>query len=84
MSASSEWTEWHLTASGWKRGTTKSETEMKLVASPPGSVAKYQYVEEHSGYGKPTERVTQASSPNLKAEDFERLIALHGNCPRYL
>lgn len=84
MSASLEWTEWHLTASGWFRGTTKSETQMTSVAGPVGSVATYQYIEEHSGYGKGTERTQRISGPNVNEEEFERLIGLHGGCSQHL
>lgn len=81
MSASLEWTEWHLTRSGWVQGTTKSETEMKVVANPPGAVATYRYVAEHSGYGKCDERVVQTSVATVAADELERLIGLYGSCP---
>ena len=85
MSASSEWTEWHLTASGWVRGTTKTETAKKIAAPPQSSVAAYQYIEEHSGYGGGTERVVQTStSSKVSADEMQRLLDLFGNCPQSL
>lgn len=35
MSASREWTEWHLTPSGWKSGTNKSDGVGITNSSPP-------------------------------------------------
>lgn len=84
MSASNEWTEWHLTQSGWVRGTTKSETEMSISATPFGSVLVFQYIEEHSGYGKGTMRAIQTSPLGTITDAANRLLLLHGQCPQTL
>ena len=84
MSASNEWTEWHLTANGWTRGTTRTETGMTVLPAPSGSVLICQYIEEHSGYGKGTERVVQSSLPGANIDEVSRLRQLHGHCPHYL
>lgn len=83
MSASLEWTEWHLTPEGWKRGTIKSEKGIQQTGEPVGSVARFQYVEDHSGYGRDTSILTHTSSP-VDLQAFEHLISLYGTCPTSL
>ena len=84
MSASSEWTEWHMTQSGWVRGTTKTETGMQVSTPPPDSIATYQFIDEHSGYGRGTQRVVGPSATSEISEELGRLIKLHGPCPQKL
>lgn len=84
MSASLEWTEWHLTASGWVRGTMKTDSNISVIARPTGAVATFMYSEEHSGYGRSDGKVTQIEPKGPISKDLQNLLRLHGDCPRQL
>lgn len=52
MSASDEWTEWHLTPRGWERGSEKRDfSGVKSSPAPDGSVAVYRYRETLGALG---------------------------------
>lgn len=69
MSASHEWTEWHLTTGGWVRGTEKTDLTFKVVLPPPNALATFIYSEEITFSGRPDEKVTcKWKAPSADAE----------------
>jgi hypothetical protein len=70
MSASNEWTEWHLTPRGWERGTEKLDfSGISEVSPPPDRVLTVRWC-FYLGYslGKPDqyhEEVWHSSDQNL-------------------
>jgi hypothetical protein len=85
MSASKEWTEWHLTLEGWVQGTTKTDSGMKVVAAPEGVLATHQYFEE---VPYTTSRVFSRSTLTWQApsktEEIHTAMARFGPCPKSL
>ncbi len=51
MAASNEWTEYHLTPSGWVTGTEKTDFRRDDVDPPQDRVLTIRYVETLNGYG---------------------------------
>jgi hypothetical protein len=49
MTASREWTEYHLTPAGWMRGSEKTDFDQNEVTPPADRVLTMRYVEEHAG-----------------------------------
>lgn len=45
MAASNEWDEWHLTPSGWVKGTEKTDFALNEVPPPKDRVATFKYQE---------------------------------------
>lgn len=45
MSASNEWTEWHLTPRGWEEGTCKTDFKLTEVSPPEDRVLTTRYWE---------------------------------------
>lgn len=43
MAASNEWDEWHLTPSGWVKGTEKTDFALNEVPPPKDRVATFKY-----------------------------------------
>ena len=84
MSASNEWTEWHLTQDGWQRGTEKEDFK-RIDRDPPKdrvlTVVYRQFLS--SMYSKPEESLNltwRASDEGAIA----RLQAKFGLPPRHL
>ncbi|MBC8641566.1 hypothetical protein IAG25_32605 [Caballeronia sp. EK] len=50
MSASYEWTEWHLTPDGWIRGSEKTDFDRTIVDPPGQRVLTVRFIDENSGY----------------------------------
>jgi hypothetical protein len=81
MAADLEWTEWHLTSHGWIAGTENTGTSLVQRPVPESRVLSLQYIEEHSGYGRPSARWQEqwrSSDPVLIAT----LIAEFGSRPQ--
>lgn len=82
MSASNEWTEWHLTPNGWVQGSCKLDgVEATTVPRPVDAVMSC----THSDY-----RSSVFSKPNIKfsvdwqstdAALIESLLQKFGKCP---
>ena len=84
MSASLEWTEWHLTNTGWVRGTQKTDTNMTHVSYPEGVVATFTYSEEISYFGRPDCKTSEPTIEDSLRADFEAAILKFGQCPQRL
>lgn len=85
MSASDEWTEWHLTPRGWEAGTKlRDHGFIANDPRPADAVLTERYEEEMPYWGG---RWIRDVSRVWGCEDAERIQALlqeHGPCPRKL
>ncbi len=84
MSASLEYTEWHLTPTGWIRGTTKTDSTYKSSVRPLTALATFIYSEEISYFGPADEKVAESWLKGGAASECDAAITLHGECPRHL
>jgi hypothetical protein len=82
MSASDEWTEWHLTPRGWEMGSTRVDfSPTRLVAPPPDRVLTFRYRETLSAG---ISRTSIAKTELWRSEDAVRireLMTKFGSCP---
>ena len=81
MSASNEYTEWHLTPRGWTRGTERVDFSNTQYRDPPRdrvlSIKYYEFMS--SGYSKMEKGVTELFRSEDSVE-VERLLGIHGDC----
>ncbi len=84
MAIRQEWTEWHLTPEGWRRGSTRVQGKGNTWADEPEDrVLSYVYKEVESAGSKP--RVSVEESWRSKtAADVDALLRHHGPSPREL
>ena len=83
MSASREWTEWHLTEDGWVRGTQKTDgCPVKKASIPEGRVLTCVF-KEHVGWASPhRECKTEWDCGNdLRIQNLKDQF---GDCPNHL
>ena len=86
MSATNEWTEWHLTPRGWERGSERQDFGGKKTVTPPEDrVLTVRWVE----YQSEARAKAQLCHENVwKSEDKELLIEkykkIHGDSPANL
>lgn len=85
MSASKEWTEWHLTPKGWQSGTEKIDNGTITKKEPPeGRVISYRFQEEYSSvFSKPAHSVDEIWRCNDDAI-IDELLEKFGDCPERL
>jgi hypothetical protein len=85
MSASDEWTEWHLTQGGWISGSNQVDfSAAKIVPPPQDRVLTCQYFERlSSGAGRMSAGVKDVWRSD-DADLVTSLLELHGACPRSL
>lgn len=85
MSASDEWTEWHLTPQGWLAANNRVDfVGTKLKPDPDGSVAVFRYSEYlGSMLGRMRREVHLVRSSGSK-EEIEVLTKKFGPCPDHL
>lgn len=84
MSASSEYTEWHLTPAGWVRGSTRIDFgNIKIQDAPIDRVLTYTWSENSNGYSPIYTRLEE-SWRSMDAPRVDELIRLHGQPPRRL
>jgi hypothetical protein len=84
MSASKEWTEWHLTPRGWERGTEKVDGVGELRPRPADAVMTNTYRELQSDSHAP---VHKTSTPTWRSADtatIETLLKQFGAPPETL
>lgn len=91
MSLSDEWTEWHLTNTGWFRGS--SQRDFGVITkkeSPKNTVLTCRFREKIYGFqayhGKSTRYVEMAYDQEEKLKDpiVQDLLKKYGNCPEEL
>jgi hypothetical protein len=59
MSASREWTEWHLTPDGWVAGAFKTDSDAADVPAPPNTVLSFCYEEYLAAMGESWQQTCQ-------------------------
>lgn len=83
MTASYEWTEHHLTPTGWIRGSEKTDFSPRVDVDPPEDrVLSVRYIDEQTGYGggQRHEEVWRSDD----AAKMEALLGRHGPAPSRL
>ncbi len=82
MSASNEWTEWHLTPRGWEKGSTKIDFKGTTTKEPPEDrVITYCYSEyQSSGFGS-VDKGHKIVWSSENDEEIDTLTSKHGKCP---
>lgn len=79
MSASYEWTEWHLTPIWWVRGSERTDFGREVVEPPADRVLTVRYIDEHNGYC-----ARQSNSDEWRSQDegaVQSLLDQHGHAP---
>lgn len=84
MTASLEYTDWHLTKDGWLRGSEKTDSGLKLEEPPADRIATFRYSEEISYIGPTEERLEKTWMRRDSSEELKRAIEKYGECPRRL
>jgi hypothetical protein len=84
MAASDEWTEWHLTETGWQRGSEKTDFNSVTREPPPDRACTAVWSEHISSSFSP---LNSDSAMIWKSENLERcesLLKKYGPPPRHL
>jgi len=85
MSASDEWTDWHLTAKGWERGSEKVDVQGVTNREPPPTrVLSCRYHEFQSSAFSKMKVWHDATWMDPDSDLVARMILKHGPCPRKL
>lgn len=85
MSASNEWTEWHLTPRGWERGSEKIDFgEARIKAAPSDCVLSLRYREYMSSVHSKTDRSCAEIWRSNNENSISELITKFGEAPRRL
>lgn len=83
MIKSDEWTIWHLTPSGWIKGSSKTDfLAVNEVDIPTDRVLSYKYREYNSGPNLKTNIEEEYKGENDTL--IEKLLQQFGNCPNEL
>jgi hypothetical protein len=83
MSASKEYTEWHLTPQGWIAGTNRDDFKgTNVIEVPFDRVLTCKYLEEISNGHTPLHISADEIWSSGLADEILRLKKLHGECPR--
>lgn len=86
MSLSDEWCEWHLTPSGWEKGTLKLDhtPSPNPIPRPASAVATWRYEEHQSSSFSQMTRETWKIWHNGNAVQIGQLMKQWGDCPESL
>lgn len=84
MGLSKEWTEWHLTASGWIAGDQKTDFASQQKDTPDGTVLSVRYSEFQVYERGPLKVETQEQWRSPDAEIVSRLVGQFGDPPLHL
>lgn len=83
MAASNEWTEWHLSPTGWKEGDHKRDNGMQSKPPPIDRALTKRWVEKCNGYGPVNGKIEETwRSQDLQL--VERLLMKFGPAPQEL
>jgi len=82
MSASYEWTEWHLTPAGSIRGSERTDFRRDVVDAPADRVLTVRYIDENSGYSAHQSHSEEWRSPD--GATVHALLDKHGPAPARL
>ncbi|MCT7577160.1 hypothetical protein [Aliarcobacter butzleri] len=83
MSASNEWTEWHLTKKGWEKGSSVIDfNQLITIEAPKDRLISYKY-SEYQSYGfSSVEKSTELIWSSNKNEQIEKYFLKFGVCPQ--
>jgi hypothetical protein len=84
MSASNEWTEWHLTPAGWQRGTEKEDFRRVDREPPVDRVLTVIYKEFLSSTFSPMEKSSEIEWRSHDEATIAALTAKYGMAPEHL
>lgn len=84
MSASNEWTEWHLTPRGWEEGTCKTDTALNEVTPPRDRFLTMKYQEFLSSTYSKADIGTKEIWRSSDGLAIENLLRQFGPCPNHL
>lgn len=85
MSASNEWTDWHLTPRGWERGSQKCDNQPEVTKPVPvDRVLTSRFTEEVSGLGGRADRYGETTWRHEQETKIIELLAKYGECPEKL
>ncbi len=85
MAIRQEWTEWHLTPEGWKRGSTRVQGKGNTWADEPEDrVLSYVYKEVETNGSGQAQVSAEESWRSKTATDIDALLRQHGPSPRQL
>lgn len=80
MSASQEWTDWHLSPAGWAAGDKKRDNGTQPGSIPVDRALTIRYIEDCNGYG-PVSGRRQEMWRNPDAELVVQLLEKFGAAP---
>ncbi len=88
MAISRQWTEWHLTPSGWVSGSSRRDGEGNVWRDEPEDRIITFVYQEQIDKAHPEPHATVQESWRSKAvgagTGIDQLLAQHGPCPRKL
>ncbi|AZT82117.1 MAG: hypothetical protein FH752_18770 [Marinobacter adhaerens] len=85
MSASKEWTEWHLTPTGWVRGSEKVDYQGVTTVEPPADrVLTCEYQEYLSSSFSSMDKGASVLWESEDKEKVAQLLKQFGECPQRL
>jgi hypothetical protein len=84
MSASNEWTEWHITPRGWEEGTCKTDTALNEVTPPEDRVLTMKYCEFLSSRFSKADIGAEELWRGSDSSTTQSLLAQFGPCPNHL
>ncbi|OGR05262.1 MAG: hypothetical protein A2511_05810 [Deltaproteobacteria bacterium RIFOXYD12_FULL_50_9] len=83
MSASNEWTIWHLTPRGWEAGSKKTDfAPVKEKTPPPDRVLSCDFREVYSSIFSKPARTEKELWRGQDKEKIEELLKKFGGCPK--
>ena len=82
----SEWTEWHLTPTGWRQGTQKRESSEQLieVEAPTDRVLTVRYHENISINSTWLQKHVIEIWRDSESKTIDQLLEKFGDCPETL
>lgn len=85
MSASKEWTEWHLTQTGWVRGSHRVDYQgTTMVEKPADRVLTCKYEEILSSSFSSLDKEVTVTWQSDDKENISRLLEKFGDCPKHV
>lgn len=84
MSASDEWTDWHLTPNGWKAGTEKRDHGTEEKIPPDERVLTVRWCEYLGAVQGTPHRYHEEKWRSKDADSISALLSKYGNAPSKL
>ena len=85
MSASDEWSDWHLTPQGWVEGTQKLDfAGLREKPTPADRELTCRYSEQRSSPYSKWRKGADIIWQSQNEEEIKKLIQIHGECPQVI